>query len=71
VKLPRDVSGSDAVKAFRRLGFETVRQQGSHIRMVKGQCRITIPNHKSVAPGTLQSMLRQSGLSVEEFVAAL
>ena len=71
MKLPRDVSGSDAVKAFRRLGFETVRQAGSHIRMVKGERRVTIANHKSIAPKTLQSMLRQAGVSVEEFVAAL
>jgi predicted RNA binding protein YcfA (HicA-like mRNA interferase family) len=71
VKLPRDVSGSDAVKAFKRLGFETVRQEGSHIRMAKGERRVTIANHKSIVPKTLQSMLRQAGVSVEEFVAAL
>ncbi len=71
MKLPRDVSGSDAVKAFKRLGFETVRQAGSHIRMVKGARRVTVPNHKSIAPGTLQSMLRQVGVTVEEFVAVL
>ena len=71
MKLPRDVSGSDAVKAFKRLGFETVRQEGSHIRMVKGERRVTIANHKSIVPKTLQSMLRQAGVSVEEFVAAL
>jgi predicted RNA binding protein YcfA (HicA-like mRNA interferase family) len=71
VKLPRDVSGSDAVKAFRRLGFETVRQEGSHIRMAKDERGVTIANHKSIVPKTLQSMLRQAGVSVEEFVAAL
>ena len=71
MKLPRDISGADAVKAFKRLGFETVRQEGSHIRMVKGERRVTIANHKSIAPKTLQSMLRQAGVSVEEFVAAL
>ena len=71
MKLPRDVSGSDAVKALKRLGFDVVRQEGSHIRMVKGERRVTIANHKSIAPGTLQSMLRQAGVSVEEFIAAL
>jgi predicted RNA binding protein YcfA (HicA-like mRNA interferase family) len=71
VKLPRDISGGDAVKAFKRLGFETARQEGSHIRMVKGARRVTIANHKSIAPKTLQSMLRQAGVSLEEFVQAL
>lgn len=71
MKLPRDISGSEAVKAFRRLGFESVRQVGSHIRMAKGPCSITIANHKSIAPKTLQSMLRQAGVSVEEFIDAL
>jgi len=71
VKLPRDISGDDAVKALKRLGFETVRQEGSHIRMVKGARRVTIANHKSILPKTLQSMLRQAGVSVEDFVDAL
>ena len=71
MKLPRDVSGGDAVKAFKRLGFQTVRQEGSHIRMVKGARRITIANHKRIAPKTLQSTLRQAGVSLEEFIQAL
>ena len=71
MKLPRDVSGSDAVKALKRLGFDVVRQEGSHIRMVKGERRVTIASHKSIVPKTLQSMLRQAGVSVEEFVAEL
>ncbi len=71
MKLPRDISGNNAVKALKRLGFETVRQEGSHIRMAKGERRVTVANHKSIAPATLQSMLRQAGVSVEEFVAAL
>ena len=71
MKLPRDISGSDAVKAFRRLGFESVRQVGSHIRMVKGLRSVTIANHKSIALKTLQSMLRQAGVTVEEFIEML
>jgi predicted RNA binding protein YcfA (HicA-like mRNA interferase family) len=71
VKLPRDVSGSDAVKALKRLGFETVRQEGSHIRMGRGERRVTVPNHKAIVPKTLQSVLRQAGVTVEEFDAAL
>ena len=47
MKLPRDVSGKAAVKALRRLGFEIVRQEGSHIRMSKGDRRVTIPPPQS------------------------
>jgi predicted RNA binding protein YcfA (HicA-like mRNA interferase family) len=58
-------------QAVKRLGFETVRQEGSHIRMLKGTRRVTIANHKSIAPKTLQSMLRQAAVSLEEFISAL
>jgi predicted RNA binding protein YcfA (HicA-like mRNA interferase family) len=71
VKLPRDVSGAEAVKALRRLGFVVVRQQGSHIRMQKASARVTLPNHPSIAPKTLQSILRQAQISIEEFIEQL
>ena len=71
MKLPRDVSGGEAVRALRRLGFAVVRQEGSHIRMSKAAVRITVPNHKTIRPKTLQSVLRQAGVSVEEFIDAL
>ena len=71
MKLPRDVSGDESVRALRRLGFQVVRQEGSHIRMNKGPVRLTVPNHKTILPKTLQSILRQAGVSVEEFLEAL
>ena len=71
MKLPRDVSGSEAVRALRRLGFSVQRQEGSHIRMSKGAIYVTIPNHKTIVPKTLQSALRQAGVSVKEFVENL
>jgi predicted RNA binding protein YcfA (HicA-like mRNA interferase family) len=71
VKLPRDVSGGEAVRALRRLGFVIIRQEGSHIRMGKDAVRITVPNHQTILPGTLKSILRQASVSVQEFVAAL
>jgi len=39
--------------------------------MSKAALRITVPNHKTIRPKTLQSVLRQSGVSVEEFIDAL
>ena len=53
-KLPQ-LSGSDLVKALRRLGFEVVSQKGSHIKMQHPDGRVAIvPNHKVIKPGTLK-----------------
>lgn len=71
MKLPRDVSGPEAVKALRRLGFEVRKQEGSHIKMFKDAITLTVPNHNPILPKTLQSMLRQAGVSLEDFVANL
>ena len=71
MKLPRDVSGPEAVKALRRLGFTITRQDGSHIRLSKGGLHVTVPNHRALLPKTLQSILRQANVTVEEFVENL
>ncbi len=71
MKLPRDVSGSDLVKALRRLGFTQRRQEGSHIRLIKGPLKVTVPNHKTILPKTLQNVLRQANVTVEEFLEVL
>ena len=71
MKLPRDISGAEVVKALRRLGFEVTNQEGSHIRMTKGNCRVTVPNHKFLLPKTLNSILRQASITREEFLDAL
>ena len=71
MKLPRDVSGPEAVKALRRLGFTVTRQDGSHIRLSKGGLHVTVPNHRTLLPKTLQSILRQASITVEEFAEKL
>ncbi len=68
MKLPRDISGTQAVKALQCLGFSITRQVGSHVRMAKAEKRTTVPFHRT---GTLQSILRQAGVSVEEFMDVL
>ncbi len=50
---------------------DVARHRGPHIRLAKGALGVTVPAHGSIAPGTLQSILRQSAVSVEEFVEAL
>jgi predicted RNA binding protein YcfA (HicA-like mRNA interferase family) len=68
------VSGREAVKAFRKVGYETDRQRGSHIILRQTRPphrRLTIPDHKEIRKGTLRALIRQAGLSVEEFIALL
>ena len=68
-----NVSGREVVKALGKDGWEFARQKGSHMIMVKpGQiASLSIPDHKEIAKGTLRSLLRASGLSVEEFIELL
>jgi len=71
VKLPRDLSGEVIVKALQRCGFTVARQRGSHVQLTKLGKRVTVPLHRSLTVGTLQSILHQAGLSVEELVESL
>ncbi len=62
------VSGSEAVSALGKVGFVQVSQRGSHMKLRNEAGRTAIvPLHRELAPGTLRSILRQAGLSVEEF----
>jgi predicted RNA binding protein YcfA (HicA-like mRNA interferase family) len=71
--LPR-VSGREVVKALTRIGYEQDRQRGSHIILRQTSYphrRITVPDHREVAKGTLRAIIRETGLTVEEFKALL
>ena len=71
-KLPV-VSGADCIKALTKIGFDVVRQRGSHITLVRQDpsTQLTVPNHKTIAKGTLRSLIRDAGLSVDEFIGLL
>lgn len=79
MKIPRNISGSDLVRALRVLGYELVRQQGSHIRLttsVNGTHHITVPNHRPMKTGTLlggvlKPVAEHHKLSVEELIEKL
>ena len=61
MKLPRDLSGDDLAKAFKKLGYVITRQKSSHIRMTTqqhGQHHVTIPDHNPIKVGTLADILR-------------
>ena len=70
-RLPR-LSGREVVKVFESLGWEKARQSSSHIILVREGHRATlsVPDHKEVAAGTLRSLIRSAGLTVEEFAEA-
>jgi predicted RNA binding protein YcfA (HicA-like mRNA interferase family) len=77
-KLPQ-ISGQDFVKFLEKLGYHIVRQKGSHIRLRKvtsiGEHNITIPNHKTIAKGTLNDILTRvslwNNISKEELIKML
>jgi len=62
------VKPREAARALERAGFSFVRQKGSHRIYVKGDIGVTVPWHsKDMRIGTLRHIIKQSGLSVEEF----
>ncbi len=72
-RLPQ-TSGQDVVRALAKIGYEYDRTRGSHMVLRQNQephRRLTVPNHSPVAKGTLRAIIRQAGLTVEEFIALL
>jgi len=69
-KLPV-VSGSEVIRALQRLGFIMIRQRGSHIILRRGSQGCVVPDHREVKTGTLAGLLKQAGVSVDEFIHAL
>ena len=62
MRAPRDVDASEMIKISQQYGYIIIRQTGSHIRLSKtfddGGHHITIPNHKPIKIGTLQSIVK-------------
>ena len=67
------VSGSDAIRAFERAGWQRARQKGSHISLVKPglNVNLSVPLHRELDRGTLRKLIRLAGLTVDEFVGLL
>ena len=68
-KLPV-VSGKECIKALRKAGFYFKRQEGSHITLRKDEpfAQVVVPDHQELDRGTLRAIIRQAGLSVDEFI---
>jgi len=72
-KLP-SISAREVVRAFEQLGYERDRQRGSHIVLRHRDPphrRLVVPDHRPVAKGTLRALIREAGLTVDEFIALL
>ena len=73
-KLPM-LSGLETIKALAKAGFKTKRQRGSHVSLFRetknGPVIVVVPLHKELRVGTLRAIVRQAGLSIEEFAALL
>jgi predicted RNA binding protein YcfA (HicA-like mRNA interferase family) len=73
-KLPR-LSGRETIRALQRLGFEQIRQKGSHVTLKKetseGAIGCVVPLHKELAEGTLRGILKQALVTPDEFLEIL
>ncbi len=71
VKLPRSISVRDLAKYLEKIGYYVDHQKGSHIILKhedRSLPRLSIPDHKNVRVGLLRKIIRDAGLSPEEFV---
>ena len=67
-----NISGKRAVKAFKKIGYRVDHQSGSHMILYHQERQtLSVPNHKELAPGLLKGLIRNSGLTVDEFLKYL
>jgi len=70
MKIPM-ISGLEVIKRLRKAGFIAVRQKGSHVRLEKrieeGMIKLTVPLHDEMKKGTLNRIIKDAGLNLEEF----
>ena len=59
------------MRALERLGFQALRQKGSHVVMRRGAKGCVVPLHPEFKAGTLAGMLRQAEVAPDEFIAVL
>lgn len=78
MRLPRDILGSELVKALKVMGYAVVRERGSHISIateVDGPNKEVIPNHRPIKTGTLSGILKSisahHGLTMDELLGKL
>ena len=62
-----DVSSEGAISAFIKAGFWIVKSGGKHIGMTDGKRKLTIPHHSRLNPYTLKGIIRDAGITNEQF----
>lgn len=68
MRLPRDLSGAELVRALSVVGYVVTRQTGSHMRLTtneRGEHHVTIPNHTPLRIGTLAAILAEVAAHLE------
>ena len=78
MKIPRDCSGPELVRALQGLGYEVIRQTGSHVQMTiqrGGEHHVTVPHHRPLKVGLLHGLLKEIAahrrVTVEQLVRDL
>ena len=68
---PKPLSFREVVRKLQAAGFQVASQRGSHVKFMRqtaeGTRTAIVPSHREIAPGTLRSILRQAGLTVQDF----
>ena len=65
------VSGAEAVRTLEKLGFIVLRQKGSHVILRRGSTGCVVPLHRELKIGTLSGVIKQAGITADEFMQAL
>ncbi len=70
--LPR-LSGREARRAFERAGWVFDRQRGSHMILTREGARVnlSVPDHRELDTGLLRGLIRDAGMTVEDFLGLL
>ena len=61
----------EVIRTLKKFGFEYKSQKGSHIKYVKDDCVVIIPNHSVIAKGTLKSILFMAKIDLDTFLKML
>ena len=66
------ISGAELIKILERKGYVQMRTRGSHVRLYPPDFppevkKVTVPLHKQLKPGTLSSIIKDAGLTLEDF----
>lgn len=71
-KLPRDISGVEAIKIFEKIGYMIVRTKESHVRLRDdgnpNHNPLTIPKHRYLKPGLLKQLMHDASLNLDRFL---